>query len=43
MSSADATTLSPLLWLVSIQFGLYAIGWMACAALLREDARAVVH
>jgi diguanylate cyclase (GGDEF)-like protein len=43
MSSADATTLSPLLSLVAIQFGLYAIGWMVCAVLLKEDEAAVVH
>ena len=43
MSSADATTLSPLLSLVAIQFGLYAIGWMVCAVLVKEDEAAVVH
>jgi diguanylate cyclase (GGDEF)-like protein len=43
MSSADAATISPLLWLVAFQFGLYAIGWMGCALLLKEDESAVVH
>jgi diguanylate cyclase (GGDEF)-like protein len=43
MSSASATTISPLLWLVAFQFGLYAIGWMACALLQKEDEAAVVH
>jgi diguanylate cyclase (GGDEF)-like protein len=43
MSSADANTISPLLWLVAFQFGLYAIGWMGCALLLKEDEAAVVH
>jgi diguanylate cyclase (GGDEF)-like protein len=43
MSSTDASALNPLLWLVAFQFGLYAIGWMACALLLKEDEAAVVH
>jgi diguanylate cyclase (GGDEF)-like protein len=43
MTSADANTISPLLWLVAFQFGLYAIGWMGCALLLKEDEAAVVH
>lgn len=43
MSSADAVTISPLLWLVAFQFGLYAAGWMGCALLLKEDEAAVVH
>ena len=43
MSSADVATISPLLWLVAFQFGLYAVGWMACALLLKEDEAAVVH
>ena len=43
MSSADAATISPLLWLVAFQFGLYAIGWMICALLQKEDEAAVVH
>ncbi len=43
MSSSDASALNPLLWLVAFQFGLYAIGWMACALLLKEDEAAVVH
>jgi diguanylate cyclase (GGDEF)-like protein len=43
MTSADAATISPLLWLVAFQFGLYAIGWMVCAALLKDDAGAVLH
>ena len=43
MSSADATTISPLLWLVAFQFGLYAVGWLGCALLLKEDEAAVVH
>jgi diguanylate cyclase (GGDEF)-like protein len=43
MSSPDAVALSPLLWLVAFQFGLYAIGWMVCAALLKDDAGAVLH
>ncbi len=43
MSSADAAPISPLLWLVAFQFGLYAIGWMGCALLLKEDESAVVH
>lgn len=43
MSSSAAVTISPLLWLVAFQFGLYAIGWMACALLLKEDEAAVVH
>jgi diguanylate cyclase (GGDEF)-like protein len=43
MSSADVNTISPLLSLVAFQFGLYAIGWMGCALLLKEDEAAVVH
>ena len=43
MSSVEATTISPLLWLVAFQFGLYAVGWMGCALLLKEDEAAVVH
>jgi diguanylate cyclase (GGDEF)-like protein len=43
MSSTDAATISPLLWLVAFQFGLYAIGWMVCALLQKEDEAAVVH
>jgi diguanylate cyclase (GGDEF)-like protein len=43
MSSADASVLNPLLWLVAFQFGLYAVGWMVCAVLLKEDEAAVVH
>jgi diguanylate cyclase (GGDEF)-like protein len=43
MSSADAVAISPLLWLVAFQFGLYAVGWMGCALLLKEDEAAVVH
>ena len=43
MSSVDATTISPLLWLVAFQFGLYAVGWLGCALLLKEDEAAVVH
>jgi diguanylate cyclase (GGDEF)-like protein len=43
MSSSDAVPISPLLWLVAFQFGLYAVGWMACALLLKEDEAAVVH
>ncbi len=40
---ADAATLSPMLWLVAFQLGLYAIGWVVCAALLGEDRGAVAH
>lgn len=36
-------TISPLLWLVAFQFGLYAIGWLGCALLLKEDESAVLH
>jgi diguanylate cyclase (GGDEF)-like protein len=43
MSSSDAVTISPLLWLVAFQFGLYAVGWMVCALLQKEDEAAVVH
>jgi diguanylate cyclase (GGDEF)-like protein len=43
MSSTDGSALNPLLWLVAFQFGLYAVGWMACALLLKEDEAAVVH
>jgi diguanylate cyclase (GGDEF)-like protein len=43
MSSTGVAPISPLLWLVAFQFGLYAIGWMACALLLKEDEAAVVH
>ncbi len=43
MSSVDATTISPLLWLVAFQFGLYAVGWLGCALLLKEYEAAVVH
>jgi diguanylate cyclase (GGDEF)-like protein len=43
MSSSDASVLNPLLWLVAFQFGLYAVGWMVCAVLLKEDRAAVVH
>jgi diguanylate cyclase (GGDEF)-like protein len=43
MSSTDTAAISPLLWLVAFQFGLYAVGWLACALLLKEDEAAVVH
>jgi diguanylate cyclase (GGDEF)-like protein len=43
MSSTDAAAISPLLWMVAFQFGLYAVGWMVCAVLVKEDEGAVVH
>ncbi len=43
MNSAEAITISPLLWLVAFQFGLYAVGWLGCALLLKEDEAAVMH
>ncbi len=33
----------PMLWLVGFQMGLYALAWVLCGAMLREDRRAVVH
>jgi diguanylate cyclase (GGDEF)-like protein len=41
MSSSAA--LSPLLWMLAFQFGLYALGWVVCNAMLREDNDAVAH
>jgi diguanylate cyclase (GGDEF)-like protein len=43
MSGTDALTTGPLLWLVAFQFGLYAVGWLGCALLLKEDEAAVMH
>ena len=39
----DTATLAPLLWMVALQLGLYAVGWVVCGALLGEDREAVVH
>jgi diguanylate cyclase (GGDEF)-like protein len=41
--AADAATLTPLLWMVALQLGLYALGWVVCASLLGEDREAVAH
>ncbi|HTT14083.1 MAG TPA: GGDEF domain-containing protein [Burkholderiaceae bacterium] len=35
--------LSPMLWLVGFQMGLYAFGWFLCSLLLKEDRAAVGH
>ncbi len=43
MNSTDAATITPLLWLVAFQCGLYALGWVVCAATLGEDNQAVAH
>jgi diguanylate cyclase (GGDEF)-like protein len=43
MSSPDAATITPILWLVAFQFALYALGWVVCGALLGEDNSAVAH
>jgi diguanylate cyclase (GGDEF)-like protein len=39
----DIATLAPLLWMVALQLGLYALGWVVCGSLLGEDREAVVH
>ena len=38
-----ASELSSLVWLVAAQFLLYAVGWVLCAQLLREQRGAIVH
>ena len=39
----NEVSLQPLAWLVSVQMLLYAIGWLLCTTLLREERRAVAH
>jgi len=43
MTPADVAAISPSLWLVAFQFGLYAIGRMVCTVLLKEDEGTVLH
>jgi diguanylate cyclase (GGDEF)-like protein len=35
--------ISPMLWLVGFQMGLYAFAWFLCSLLLKEDRQAVAH
>ena len=35
--------LSPILWLVGFQMGLYAFAWFLVSLLLKEDRAAVAH
>lgn len=41
-SSFDSNLLTPMVWLVAGQFGLYAIGWLLSSVLLREERAATL-
>lgn len=37
------TTINAMVWLVAVQFGLYATGWMLCARLMQRERAAALH
>lgn len=39
----ELPTLSPLIWIIALQFLLYAAGWGLCSILIREERRAITH